>query len=105
MFGSRERLLSYEETTQNGLEVKARVEGGGDLVAQAQDAPPEMFVHKVSDEGGDVYLSPMVEMLRRVFRRRRDEADDAAEQAEGGATANRTLSSMPENAEAPPTER
>lgn len=101
MFGSRERLLSYEETTQNGFEVKARTEGGGDLVAQAHDAPPEMFVHKVSDEGGDVYVSPMVEMLRRVFRRRRDGDDDQAT----GASADGTLPRMPDNNETPPKER
>ena len=30
----------------------------------AQDAPPERFTQKISDEGGDVYVAPMLEALR-----------------------------------------
>lgn len=99
MFGSRDRVLAYEETTGNGYAVKARSAEGADTVAEATDAPPEAFVQKISDEGGDVYMSPMIEMLRRVLRRRRggDEADDA--DATSGAVGGATLQPPTENDE------
>lgn len=76
MFGSRERLLSYEEAG-TGYSLKSRADEG-DQTAEARDAPPEMFVEKVPDEGGDVYVAPLVEALRRVFRRRREEGEEAS---------------------------
>lgn len=30
----------------------------------SHDAPPERFTQKISDEGGDVYVAPMLEALR-----------------------------------------
>lgn len=35
----------------------------------ALDAPPERFTEKISDEGGDVYIAPLVEALRAAVRR------------------------------------
>lgn len=37
----------------------------------ARDAPPEHFVEKVADEGGDVYVVPMLEALFATLRARR----------------------------------
>lgn len=37
---------------------------------EAQSAPPEGFVAKIPHEGGDVYMSPMLETLRSVLRQR-----------------------------------
>ena len=44
----------------------------------AQDAPPERFTQKISDEGGDVYLAPMLEALRAALlaRVKRGQAGD-----------------------------
>lgn len=87
MFGTRERLISYEETRENGYAVKARSRDDGDTLAETSDAPPEAFVEKIPHDGGDVYLAPVVEMLRSVFRRRgatlssMDEKDEVAEGA------------------------
>lgn len=35
---------------------------------QSQGSPPEGFVQKFPHEGGDVYVSPIVETLRHVLR-------------------------------------
>lgn len=44
-----------------------------------RDAPPEAFVAKVSDEGGDVFLSPVLESLREALRKHRQPSSDAPE--------------------------
>ena len=45
----------------------------------AQDAPPERFTQKISDEGGDVYVAPMLEALRAALARaKRGQASDDA---------------------------
>lgn len=67
MIGQRQRVLSVDET----YGVKAQTAGGIADHAAPTDAPPERFVAKVSDEGGDVYLSPMVESLRAWLRKTR----------------------------------
>lgn len=69
MLGSRERILSVEEN-ERGYALKARDDHGGDSVRDARDTPPEGFVEKISDEGGDVYMSPIVEAWRHIFRRK-----------------------------------
>lgn len=53
------------------------------------DAPPERFVEKVSDEGGDVYIAPMLEALRAALARARrapSSASDASSVAPEGAS-------------------
>lgn len=69
MLGSRERILSVEEN-ERGYSLKARDPHGADTTRDGRDAPPEGFVEKISDEGGDVYMSPIVEALRNLFRRK-----------------------------------
>lgn len=46
--------------------------------AATADAPPERFVHKVSDEAGDVYLAPVLDSLREALRARRPAAGNAS---------------------------
>ena len=36
---------------------------------QSQGSPPEGFVQKFPHEGGDVYVSPLIETLRQMFRK------------------------------------
>ena len=55
---------------------------------QTQSAPPHGFVEKFEHEGGDVYVSPMVETLLNLFRR----GGKRAEESE-----RRTLSPLSEN--------
>ena len=47
---------------------------------QAQSSPPEGFVEKFPHEGGDVYVSPMLETLRQLFRKgaKREEPSEPA---------------------------
>ena len=49
----------------------------------ASDAPPERFTQKISDEGGDVYVAPMLEALRAALARavKRGQASDEASMA------------------------
>lgn len=70
MIGNRQRVLSVEETEENGYAVQAT---GDDYHATSQegDQPPEAFVQRFRHEGGDVWVAPMVEMLRELLRRRR----------------------------------
>ena len=42
------------------------------------DAPPERFVEKLSDEGGDVYIAPMLDALRAALARTRRLPADAS---------------------------
>lgn len=48
------------------------------------DAPPEQFTQKISDEGGDVYVAPMLEALRVALAKavRRAPAGEDASKAE-----------------------
>lgn len=93
MLGSRERLISYEETTANAYSMKARNDDGQDSVSEAADAPPEAFVQRISDEGGDVYVAPVLEALRLWIRRRIAGSEQAADDG--------TLPSMPDNQDTP----
>lgn len=63
MLRSRDRVLSYEDTPEGH-----RVNGDA---GQTPDAPPVAFVAKHSDEGGDVYVAPVLDALRSALRRRR----------------------------------
>lgn len=38
-------------------------------LAEAKGEPPERFVEKISDEGGDVYVAPVLETLRAAVKR------------------------------------
>lgn len=58
---------------------------------EAQGAPPEGFVEKIPHEGGDVFMSPVLETLRNVLRARVKRAEDAP------PTATATLSPVSEN--------
>lgn len=71
MLGNRERLLAVEETEDQGYATRARAPSGLEARREARDAPPEAFVQRVSDEGGDVYVIPFVEALREWVRKRR----------------------------------
>ena len=44
---------------------------------EAAGAPPEGFVEKIPHEGGDVYVSPVLETLRNVLRQRAKRADES----------------------------
>lgn len=57
MVGRQSRIVSTENYDE--------------IAAGAGDAPPEGFVHKVADEGGDVFFAPMVDLLRESLRRAR----------------------------------
>lgn len=91
MLGARERLLVVEETEDQGYATRAQAPGRPDARKEAHDAPPEGFVHRVRDEGGDVYVSPMLEALRDWVRRRRGlqaaDADEAQPPPSGEAAA------------------
>lgn len=70
MLRSRDRVLSYEDTPEGH-----RVNGDA---GQTPDAPPVAFVAKHSEEGGDVYVAPVLDALRAALRRRRGpRAEDA----------------------------
>lgn len=56
----------------------------GDLqpeLAEAQGEPPERFVEKISHEGGDVYVAPVLETLRAALRRYLHPSTDEPERA------------------------
>ena len=54
--------------------------------AATRDAPPERFVEKVEDEGGAVFLAPVLEALRETLRARRTRGADASSPAPKAAT-------------------
>ena len=56
---------------------------------QTQSAPPAGFVEKFEHEGGDVYVSPMIETLRNVLRGRPKREEPSG--------ASSTLSGLSEN--------
>lgn len=47
------RALPMEDTTES----------------EARGTPPERFVEKISEDGGDVYLAPVLDTLRAALRR------------------------------------
>ena len=72
MLGARERLLTVEPTEdQQGYATRAQTPGHAPTRREARDAPPEGFVAKIPDEGGDVYMVPLLEALRDWVRRQR----------------------------------
>jgi hypothetical protein len=68
MLGSRERVLSCEETSGSYSVRTRNADDGVDAATVAQDAPPEQFVERIPHEGGDVYLAPVLDTLRAVLR-------------------------------------
>ena len=70
MLGSRDRLLTVEEKDANAYAWKTRTPEGGERGADGSDAPPEAFSERIEHEGGDVFVVPMLETLRRVLRAR-----------------------------------
>lgn len=73
MLGSRDRVLSVEETEGNGYAVKGRTPAVMEVVPQQGDQPPEAFVERLPHEGGDVYFVPVLEALREWLRKGRKE--------------------------------
>lgn len=71
MLGTRERVVSVSETSDHTYAVTALGPGRPERHSESRDAPPEAFVQKLSEEGGDVYVAPMLEALRELLRRRR----------------------------------
>lgn len=85
MLGSRSRVLSVEEDHT----IRAREERGyAEHRTSAPDAPPEAFVEKVADEGGDVYVMPFMDALRAALRGKR--ADPSKAEPEATSTPNGT---------------
>ena len=99
MLGARERLLAVEETEDQGYATRAQAPGRPDARTETRDAPPAGFVERVQDEGGDVYVAPMVEALRDWLRRRKTEAarGQAGEAAE--ATAREAAQTVPRSSD------
>lgn len=56
---------------------------------EARDAPPERFVEKISDEGGDVYFSPVLDALRETLRSKRT-PNPSGDAPQEGTPASRT---------------
>lgn len=82
MIGARDRVLTVEESAEQGYAVTAAGEGGYAAHAEGRDAPPEAFVERISDEGGDVYVVPMLEALRQWVKRRRGDGGQADAEGE-----------------------
>lgn len=70
----------------------------------SNDAPPERFTQKISDEGGDVYVAPMLEALRAALAKavKRQGAGepsrpgkDASSHAPEGATSDPSAEGRP----------
>lgn len=62
------------------------------------DSPPERFVEKVTDEGGDVYIAPVLEALRAALARARRaprSASDASSVAPQGASQDPSTEGAP----------
>lgn len=72
--GSRERIVSCEQTSDHSYAVNTRGPEG-DAQAESHDGPPERFVERFPHEGGDVFLAPLLETLRAALRRPRKQAD------------------------------
>lgn len=71
MLGTRERVVSVSETSDHTYAVTAQTPGAPERLSENRDAPPEAFVQKLNEEGGTVYVAPMLEALRELLRRRR----------------------------------
>lgn len=67
MLRPKDHVEAVEGSPEAGWAVRSRE---GQQLPETRDAPPEGFVQRVSDEGGDVYLSPVVEAFRQMFRRK-----------------------------------
>lgn len=75
MLGRRDRVVACHET-DSGYTTQTTSPEGAARRDDAHDAPPEAFVEKVSEEGGDVYVAPVLEALRAALRRRLSGARD-----------------------------
>lgn len=67
MLRQRDHVEVVEGSPEAGWAVRSRE---GERLQETRDAPPEQFVQRVSDEGGEVYISPVLETLRQIFRRK-----------------------------------
>lgn len=78
MLGSRDRILTLEETGANTYDLRTRT-AEGDATHSGSDAPPEAFSERIPHEGGDVWVVPVLETLRRVLKARatRGRSEDA----------------------------
>lgn len=97
MLGNRERLLAVEETENHGYATRARTPSGVEDRREGTDSPPERFVEKVSDEGGDVYLVPFLDHLREWVRRRR--AGSPGTTAEAASAPREETATLPRSSE------
>lgn len=86
MIGSRSRVLQVQEDNA----VRSGNDGDYREHAASADAPPERFVDKLSDEGGDVYVAPVLEALRAAVRARLGRADPSTDAPEAGTQAQGT---------------
>lgn len=96
MLGAKEKLLAVEETEEQGYATRAQEPGRPAERKESRDAPPEAFVERVQDEGGDVYIAPMLEALRDWVRRRKGLPAADTEPARAG-TPEGTLPRSSEN--------
>lgn len=67
MLRHKDHVEAVEGSPEAGWAVRTRE---GAHLPETRDAPPERFVERVSDEGGEVYMSPVVEAFRTLFRRK-----------------------------------
>lgn len=58
------------EIEVEGKEFRLKAADGSTAVAKDLDAAPKAFAETVAYDGGDVVYSPVVEALRRIFRKR-----------------------------------
>lgn len=67
MLRPKDHVEAVDGSPEAGWAIRSRE---GQHLPEVRDAPPEAFVERVSDEGGEVYLAPVVEALRQLFRRK-----------------------------------
>lgn len=78
MLGARERVLAVEHDPESGYAVRSSAAVPSERAGR--DGPPEAFVaERVSDEGGDVYVIPILEAFRGLFRRKRADGDSSTD--------------------------
>ena len=76
MLGTRDRVLTCEQTGDHAWSVRSRDDAG--RANEAGDQPPEGFVERIPHEGGDVVFAPILETLREVLRGGRRRAGERA---------------------------
>lgn len=76
MLGTRDRVLTFEQTGDHAYSVRSREDAAN--ANEARDQPPEQFVERIPHEGGDVVFAPILETLRAVLRGGRKKAGEGA---------------------------